>query len=112
MKTVLVLSVAVALYLNWGRIERRFVIAPAAEPGQGEVVLYATSWCGYCQKTRELLAEQHVQYVEYDIEKSEEGRRQHRALKGRGVPVLNIRGTVIHGYNREAILAALKRTKP
>ncbi len=112
MKTVLALSIAIALYLNWGRIERLFVSAPAAESGQSEVVLYATSWCGYCQKTRELLAEQGVRYVEYDIEKSEEGRRQHRALNGHGVPVLNIRGTIIRGYNREAILAALKRTKP
>ncbi len=112
MRKALVLVLAAALYLSWGGIERLMVSAPAADPGQSEVVLYATSWCGYCQKTRELLAEQRVQYVEYDIEKSEEGRRQHRALNGRGVPVLNIRGTIIHGYNRQAILAALKRTTP
>ena len=110
MKKVLVLLVLLAVYLNWGRIERLFVSRPPVAPVQSDVVLYATSWCGYCQKTRELLAEQRIQYFEYDIEESEEGRRQYRELNGSGVPLLNIRGTIIRGYNREVILAALKST--
>ncbi|MDG1074719.1 MAG: glutaredoxin family protein [Methylophilaceae bacterium] len=63
------------------------------------VVLYATSWCGYCKKTRAFLAENNIQYTEYDIETSTHGRDEHRALGGSGVPVMVIKGDVVHGYN-------------
>jgi hypothetical protein len=46
--------------------------------------------------------------VEYDIEKSTIGRREHKRLGGKGVPLLRINGKVIHGYNEKLILASLK----
>jgi len=63
------------------------------------VILYATSWCGYCKKTREFLTDNRIKYIEYDVEKSEEGRKQHEQLGGNGIPILDIKGTVIHGYS-------------
>lgn len=71
----------------------------------GKVILYATSWCGYCQKARELLEENHIPYVEYDIEKSAEGNTQYQTLGGRGIPVLLINGEVVKGYNPDKILS-------
>lgn len=64
-----------------------------------DVILYATSWCGYCKKTRQFLAENHIQYTEYDVEESEEARIQFAALNAKGVPVLDIHGTIIYGYD-------------
>ncbi len=46
-------------------------------------------------------------YIEYDIERSPEGRRQYDALRGRGVPILTVGDTVVRGYNRREILALL-----
>jgi mycoredoxin len=63
------------------------------------VILYATAWCGYCKKMRAFLAENNINYIEYDVEKSEAGRKQHEALNARGVPVLDIKGTIIYGYD-------------
>jgi mycoredoxin len=74
------------------------------------VILYATSWCGYCRKTRDYLAENNIKYTEYDIEESEIGRQQHAALGANGVPVLDIKGTIIYGYdikNTKHVLQAL-----
>jgi mycoredoxin len=74
------------------------------------VILYATDWCGYCEKTRQFLDENHIPYTEYDIEKSEQGRKQHAALNAKGVPVLDIKGTIIYGYdmkNTRHVLSAL-----
>jgi glutaredoxin len=73
----------------------------------GKVILYATSWCGYCKKARQFLDQKKIPYFEYDIEKSEEGKRQHRALGGSGVPVLLVNGSVIKGYSPSEILANL-----
>lgn len=63
------------------------------------VILYATEWCGYCKKTRAYLAENQIAYTEYDIEKTEIGRENHAALGGGGIPVLDVKGTIIRGYN-------------
>lgn len=70
-----------------------------SEVKHDKVILYATEWCGYCKKTRAFLAEHRIEYTEYDIEKSEIGRSQHAALGGGGIPVLDIKGTIIRGYN-------------
>lgn len=64
-----------------------------------KVVLYATEWCGYCAKTRTLLKENNISYVEYDIEKSAEGKSQYQSLNGRGVPLVIVKGQLIRGYN-------------
>lgn len=63
-----------------------------------DVIMYGTSWCGYCAKARKLLDELDVTYYEYDVENSPEGHKQYIDLGGRGVPVLQINGTVVRGY--------------
>lgn len=105
-----VLAVCLVLLVwNWGRVSALWQPKAAVAPlGQGDVVLYATSWCGYCKLTRELLSREGIAYVEHDIESSEYGKKMHRALGGGGVPLLEIRDKVIRGYNEPAIRAAIK----
>jgi len=69
-----------------------------------DVLMYGTSWCGYCAKARKLLDEQGITYYEYDIESSEEGYRQYKDLGGAGVPVFQIGGKVVKGYNPSRVL--------
>ena len=116
MKKIIVFIVVIALYQHWGKIESVFShslskeqLAAAQNNSQsvGKVILYGTSWCSYCKKTREFLAENNIVYTEYDIESSVEGRRRYDAINGSGVPVLEVNHTVIQGYAPEAILAAL-----
>ena len=109
MKNFLIAMLVLGVILNWERIDRFFDGEPAVTAAHGDVILYATSWCGYCRKTRQLFREQGIAFTEFDIEKSEEGRRRYQALDGKGVPVIDIRGTVIHGFDRREILAALNR---
>ena len=66
--------------------------------------LYATFWCGYCAKTRELLNKNGIKYFEYDVGKSTEGREQRKKLGGNGVPVLVINWDVVKGYKPNKIL--------
>lgn len=78
----------------------------------GKVILYATEWCGYCAKTRQFMDRANIPYVEYDIEKSSEGKRQYDALGARGVPVLLVKGEVVVGYDPRRIVAILDRPDP
>lgn len=84
-----------------------------ASPGsagatQPEVVLYATSWCGYCAAAREFFRKNGIEYIELDVEKSEIAREGHRALGGGGVPVIMVGEKVIHGFNEAELRDALK----
>ena len=108
-RKLLFIVAAGAIFQYWGDI-KQFINPPPdfSKDHDGRVILYATSWCGYCAKARELLKANNIDYYEYDIEKSEDGNRQYKALGGRGVPVLLIKGQVIKGYSREKILALIQ----
>lgn len=108
MKKLIAVALIFGLYQNWGSINN-FVFGPPNYANAGnEVVLYATEWCGYCQKTRELFAAKNIPYVEYDIEKSAKRNREYKQLGGSGVPVVNANGTIIYGYAPDSILAAMR----
>lgn len=113
LKKLAVLVLIVAVYNNWGRLH--LWLNPVQLPTSDnphQVILYATSWCGYCKKTRALFKEMNVRYVEFDIETSPEGKAQHAALVARdggsgGVPVIVIGQTVVHGYDEQGIRSLL-----
>src|SRR5580692_6083999 len=63
------------------------------------VIVYGTSWCGYCKKTREYLHSLNVEYTFYDIENSDVGKRKYEALGVRGVPIIIIGSQRIEGFD-------------
>ena len=111
-KFVLFSLIALALY-HRGSIEAFFADDPNAQgltnAGKHEVVLYATSWCGYCAKTRRLFQGNNIAYIEYDIENSYEGRQRFDKLGGKGVPLIVIGDQLVEGYDPEAIAKAMQR---
>ena len=84
---------------------------------EGGVVLYATAWCPACKAARRWLTDNKVPFVEKDVEKdpaaAEELMQRARAagLSTSGVPVLDIRGNLIQGFDPERIRALLRGTK-
>lgn len=105
MRLLIVLAVAFFIYQKWG------VTDAAAELNQkheAEVIMYATSWCGYCKKARVMLNMQGVKYKEFDIEKSTQAKQEMNSLGGRGVPVFLIQGEVVKGFNQQRVLELVK----
>ena len=107
MKKIIILALVLAIYQKWDVVDSYLNPPPDfAALYNGKAILYATSWCGYCQKARELMRRNGIAFYEYDLEKSQEGVRQYEALGGRGpVPLLLINGKVIKGYNEDKILS-------
>ncbi|MGH8289249.1 MAG: glutaredoxin 3 [Steroidobacteraceae bacterium] len=63
-----------------------------------KVVMYATSWCPYCARARQLLEAKGVALEEIDIETRPEARQEMTARSGRGsVPQIFIAGTHVGG---------------
>jgi len=65
-----------------------------------EVVVYTTSWCGWCRKTLAFLTEQGVPYENRDIEANDMWRDELEEKTGStSIPVVEIDGELIRGYN-------------
>ena len=73
-----------------------------------KVEVFVTSWCPYCAKLEKFLKGNNIDYKRYDVERDEEGSRLFSEIGGQGVPVTRVGSTVIHGYDTEGVLAALK----
>ena len=111
LKKFVLIMLVVLVSQNWGKIEHLVnpsQAVPAQVQAQARVTMYATDWCGYCKQTRRFLESKGIPYTEYDIEKSAEGRKAYEALGGRGIPLIDVNGTLIRGFSPEEILAALK----
>ncbi|MDR7057566.1 glutaredoxin-like YruB-family protein [Pseudomonas koreensis] len=111
LKKIALVLLVVVVYQNWGKIERLFNPAQMVSEqkrAQANVVLYATDWCGYCKQTKRFLDSKGIPFKEFDIEKDADARKAYEALGGRGIPLIDVNGTLIRGFDPEEILAALK----
>jgi len=63
------------------------------------VVMYSTSWCGYCKKARRHFEANNIPFKERDIEKSEKAAKAFKKLGARGVPVILIDGRRMNGFD-------------
>ncbi len=50
---------------------------------QPDVVMYATSWCPYCERARQLFADRGIPYVEIDVEAQPQARAEMMSRSGR-----------------------------
>ena len=73
--------------------------AGLADYNERRVVMYATSWCPYCQQARNYFRQQGILYVERDIEKDAAARRDYKAFGGRGVPVIFVDQRRMNGFS-------------
>ena len=71
---------------------------PATKP---LVEMYATDWCGYCNKAREYFTANRIPFTEYDIEKNAVAKLRYDRFGGQGVPVIFIDGKRANGFNAQ-----------
>lgn len=65
------------------------------------VVLYTTSWCGWCRRTRQLFADKGVAFTDIDVEAVPGARDEMRARSGgrNTVPQVFVAGRHVGGYD-------------
>ncbi len=76
-----------------------------------KVIVYSTNWCAYCKMAKQYLAAKEVAVDEKNIEEDPEAHKELMDKIGgnfRGVPVIDIAGTIVLGFDRAKIDAALK----
>lgn len=75
------------------------------------VVLFSTSTCPYCQRTRELLSIEQISFKDYVLDESDEGRGLYESLGEAGVPVLIVGSKRVVGFREDAIREILSELK-
>lgn len=75
---------------------------------QARVIVYSASWCGVCVKAKNWLKANGISFQEYDIEKSDRGKRDYKKLKGRGVPIILVGQQRMNGFSPSYMQQMLK----
>jgi glutaredoxin-like YruB-family protein len=74
-----------------------------------KVIVYSTPTCPYCKLAKEFLTEKKVAFEDINVQADEAEAREMIKKSGQmGVPVLDIDGKIIIGFDKDEINAALK----
>ena len=72
------------------------------------VKIYSTPTCPWCKKVKEYLSSKSIDFEDVDVASDEGARNEMVEKSGQmGVPVLDIDGKIIVGFDQEAINEAL-----
>ncbi len=72
------------------------------------ITIYSATWCAFCHAAKDYLDGKGIKYTDLDIEKDPKYAQEVVDKSGQmGIPVLDINGTIIVGFDRPKIDAAL-----
>lgn len=76
-----------------------------------KITIYSTSWCAFCHTEAQWLDHLGIPYVKKDIETDKEAYEELMSKNGgsySGVPVTDVAGDLILGFDRPKLLDAIK----
>ena len=74
------------------------------------VTIYTTPTCGYCTKAKQYFQQNKVPFTEYNV--AQDPRRAEEMVRKSGqmgVPVIDVHGKIIVGFNQPEVERALRR---
>lgn len=77
-----------------------------------KVIIYSTTWCAFCKTEEQYLQHLGVDYVKKDVEADKEAYEELMQKIGgefQGVPVTDIAGSMVLGFDRKKIDETLKK---
>jgi glutaredoxin 3 len=74
------------------------------------VTIYTTPSCGFCTKAKTYFRSHHIPFTEHDVARDQRRAEEMVRKSGQmGVPVIDIHGRIIVGFNQPEIERALRR---
>lgn len=71
---------------------------------QPSVTVYSAPWCGYCSAVKHYFDTKNIAYTEKDVDEHREYAEEAVQKSGQmGIPVLDIDGQIVVGYDRPTI---------
>ena len=73
------------------------------------ITVYSTPTCPYCRMAKEFLKSKNITFKDIDVGSSKDAAKEMMKKSGQmGVPVLDINGKIIVGFDKDAIEEAIK----
>lgn len=77
------------------------------------IKIYSTSTCPYCEMAKDYFKENNIEYENIDVSADQNARQEmFQKSNQMGVPVIDIDGKIIVGFDRSALEEALGGKKP
>ena len=74
-----------------------------------KIILYGTQYCQWCHRTREFFEEHKIKFKDIDVGENQKALEEMVKKSGQqGVPVIDIDGKIIVGYDEEKLRSFLK----
>lgn len=74
------------------------------------ITIYTADWCAFCHAAKNYLESKGVEFTEKDVERDPTAAQESVTKSNqRGIPVLDIDGEIIVGFDRPKIDAALAK---
>ena len=73
-----------------------------------KVIVYSTTFCPYCVTLKEFLKKKNVEFEDIDVSQDKEAAKKMIDISGQtGVPVVDIDGQIVVGFDRGKIINLL-----
>ncbi|MBC8591183.1 glutaredoxin domain-containing protein [Wansuia hejianensis] len=73
------------------------------------IIVYSTNTCPWCTRVKDYLKSRNVSFIEYDVSKDYNKAMEMVDKSGqKGVPVLDINGSIVIGFNPDRINKLLR----
>ncbi len=74
-----------------------------------KVTIYSADWCAFCHAAKQYLDKLKIKYTDKNVDSDPKFAQESMTKSGQtGIPVLDIAGDIIIGFDRPKIDAALK----
>ncbi len=80
-------------------------------PSLARVTMFVTAGCGYCRQARYFFDQHAIPYFEYDLDRSDEARREFAKRGGFATPLILIGERQIPGFQQDLLFKLLVEKK-
>jgi glutaredoxin len=80
-----------------------------ARQTRADVIIYSAAWCGPCKRAKAWMASQNIPFADYDVETSEQGKKDFAAMGGRGVPMILVGEQRMTGFSAGGLKTLLTK---
>jgi glutaredoxin-like YruB-family protein len=93
-------------------LRKAITMSDTPQDNTAKITIYSTTWCAFCKTEKQYLDKLGIPFVEKDIESDKEAYEELMAKSGeggyQGVPVTDIAGTLVLGFDRRKIDEVIK----